>query len=209
MDAITEWLPRPLPNKRSRLALLQVRGASKGALTRFSEFLSPENILFFDGSETKIQVVESLVNTLPGRDQEAILQAIWNREREGMLGIQPDISILRGRLEGVHHIRAALGICPDGVRNPSNPCGMTRLFVLFVGPSTQTRLHAGFLVAASALFHNRQLVEKVLKLDSPDKVLEALRQSEGIVKPVNPLKRFFQKFFDFFRIHYGWGEPSL
>ena len=208
MDTITEWLPRPTARKRVEFFQKRISGLGKRPVVHFSEFLRPKNILFFHGNATKMQVVEALAGTLQGQDLPAVLQSIWSHEREGALGILPDISILRGRLGNVHHIRAALGICPNGVYNPSNPSGATRVFVLFVGPNTQTRLHARFLVAASALFHNRRSVEKMLRLRSSDQVLEALRRAEGIHVPVNPMKRFSRRISDFFRIHYGWGDAE-
>src|SRR5690242_15901391 len=106
MNPTTEWLPRPTVRERMERFQTLRRTPQLRLLTRFSEYLSAQNIVFFHGDETKIEVVEALVKTLPGHDPHAALQAIWSREREGALGIPPDIAIVRGRLEGVHHIRA-------------------------------------------------------------------------------------------------------
>jgi mannitol/fructose-specific phosphotransferase system IIA component (Ntr-type) len=208
INTTVEWLPRPTYKQRvQRFRALLSRSPQK-VVTRFSEYLTPENIQFFYGHQTKIQIVEALVGTLSGHDHTAVLRAIWAREREGALGIQPDISIVRGRIENTHHIRVALGICPQGVFDPSNACGMTRVFVLFLGPTSQTHLHANFLVAISALFHNRLLVDRLLKMDSSEKVLQTLQYAEGVSSRQNPLRRSVRSIKDFFRIHYGWGSSG-
>jgi mannitol/fructose-specific phosphotransferase system IIA component (Ntr-type) len=201
---VTEWLPRPTGKQRQELFRTFAQNSQQKPATQFSEFLSPGNIQFFHGYESKIQIVESLVRSLPGHDQEAALQAIWTRERDGALGISPDIAILRGRLEKVHYIRAALGICPLGAFDPSNPNGMTRLFILFVGPTTQTHLHMGLLVALSSLFHKRRFVEQLLRTESPEQVLQALQRAEGLDSGANPLNCALRRVTDFLSIRYGW-----
>ena len=204
----TTWLPRPPQNKRLERFRTFIQKPALVPIARFSEFLTPGNICLFQGQPNKIEVIETLVRTLHGQDHNAALQAIWSREREGTLGIRPDVSIMRGRLEHTHHIRAALGICPEGVFDPSNPDGLTRLFVVFVGPTTQTRLHTAFLVAASALFHNRRLVEQLVRMKSPENVLQALHVAEGTEHRQNPLKRAIEPISHFFRMYFAWNRAE-
>jgi len=203
-----EWHPSATLQERKILRSGLLRHSGAVSHSPVSEFLSEENILRFFGEESKIEVVEALVGSLHGRDHEAALQAIWAREREGALRIAPDIGILRGRLEDVHHIRAAIGLCSSGIVDPSNPDGKTRIFVLFVGPVNQTRLHAGLLVRISALFHNRRLVEKLLRAKTGKQTLEILRQAESPGSQTSFFKRGFRKVAEFFKNRYALGVPD-
>ena len=207
MNTSLQWLPRPTYQERLKQIRNYLHTPRQQSPIRFSEFLNADNILFFNSRVTRIQVVEALVGTFPSRDQTAMLQSIWNREREGSLQITPDVAILRGRLEGLHHIRAAIGLCQSPVSNPAIPDSQSRVFVVFIGPTTQTHLHANLLVAISSLFNQRHLVEQLLKLTAPTDVLQVFRQRDIPQPHISPLKHVAKQLSDFLRIHYGWG-PS-
>ena len=202
----TTWLPSETLQRRRQLQRVLLSRREKPEIYHFSEFLTGRKVLFFDGHESKIEAVEALVGTLSGQDPRSALQAIWAREREGAMIIPPDAAILRGRLAGTHHLRAALGLCSKGITNPSNPHARTRVFVVLVGPVDQTHLHMNLLVSISALLHSRDLVEKLLASSSAEQALQILIKAEGLSSRKNPLRRALQGLQDFFHLRYGWGS---
>jgi mannitol/fructose-specific phosphotransferase system IIA component (Ntr-type) len=171
------WLPQLTLEKRRQLQEALIDQPETSRPIRFTESLTAQNIIHFTEPATKIEIVEALTGTLIGINRAMALRSIWQRERDGSLTISPDVAIVRGRMEKVHHIRAALGLCPEGVPDPSNPQGKTRIFVLFVGPVDQTTLHMKFLSGISTLMHNRCIVKKLLKSRNPE---EAYRFLQGV-----------------------------
>ena len=183
------WLPRTTYQETKEVLQTPSHPASR---LGFSEFLDEKNILFFPQGESRIGVVEALVRTFPGLDHRELLTDLWGREREGSLIIAPDISILRARVEGVLHVQVAMGICPAGFTDPSNPNGVTRLVVLLVGSSDRLRIHLRFLVEISSMFRDKTLAKRLLRLRDSRQVLSTLRQTESMGFEPNALKRWFR-----------------
>jgi len=200
------WLPIETVQRRRQLQRVLLNRPEKPERYHFSEFLTNRNVLFFEGRESKIEVVETLVGTLSGKDHPSALQAIWARERQGALIIVPDVAILRCRLEGTHHMRAALGLCADGITNPANPQAKTRVLVVLVGPVGQTHLHMNLLTSISALFRTPGLTDQLLRSGSADEALRLLQKTDGVSGETNVVRRTFQSVRDFFVHHYGVGE---
>jgi len=192
----TTWLPNETFQMRRQLQRVLLSRRDEHERFRLSDFLTESNILILGGDKSKVDVVKALVQTLPGRDHEAALQAIWNRERVGSLMARPDVEILLGRLDSVYHMRAALGVCPEG---------RTRLFVVLVGPTSQTHLHMNLLTSVSYLFRDKHFVEKLLNSNSPRTILQQLMHAEA-AGPQSAIQRALGAVKEYWHAYYGWGQ---
>jgi mannitol/fructose-specific phosphotransferase system IIA component (Ntr-type) len=204
---MTALLPHVTASEKRELQRELLSSPLRREIFRFSEFLTPHSILFFKDNENKIGAVETLVGTFHGIDRATVLQDIWSREREGALIIPTGVAVMRSCLGSFHHLRVALGICPKGIVNPSNPDHRTQLFIILAGPLDQNHLHMNLLVAVSALFHNRRLVGKILKCGSSDEIIEVISNAENRRNcSRSRLYRFGRAIKEFFELHYGWGR---
>ncbi|MBI3291391.1 MAG: PTS sugar transporter subunit IIA [Elusimicrobia bacterium] len=145
---------------------------------RVSDFLSLKNVVFFPVGSSKQQVFDALVRTTNLPDPSLALQAIMAREQTGTTVIAPGLALPHARIQGLRTIVAALGLCPTGIVDPSSEGGPVRLFLLFLGPSENMRLHLAFLAGASSLFQVEGLSEALLQLTTPEAVIEKIRATE-------------------------------
>lgn len=189
----TTWLPNETLRMKRQLQQVLLSRPKELRRFRLSEFLTAKNVLHLDGHEGKIGVVEALVSTMTGIDRQAALQAIWTREREGSLIVSPEVTILRGRLAGLHHLQAALGIC-----------SRTHVYVVLVGPTDQTHLHMNLLASISALFHDRGLVKRLVNTDSAGRAFRIITDGEGLIPRTNSIQQTLETVRDFFHLRYGW-----
>jgi len=183
------WLPRPTYQEKKELT--RARPSLTSSL-RFSEFLFERNILFFPNGVSKVGIAEALVGSFPGLDARDVLADLWAREREGALLIPPDAVVLRGRLKNSLHVQAAMGLCPRGFADSSNPKGVTRLVILLLQPVDRFRIHLRFLVEISSLFKDKNLTQKLLKLKAAGQVIRTLQNAEILAQKPVGFRRFLQ-----------------
>lgn len=142
-----------------------------------SSYLSDKRIVFFTSSPSKRQVLGSLIGTLDLQDPSAALKAIFSREEIGSTIISPGLALPHARLEGLHRIEAAVGVCPAGVNDPHDGGTPIKVFVLFLGPADNMKEHLSFLSGVAALFQKEGFVDQLSRLASPQGVLHAIKQA--------------------------------
>jgi PTS system nitrogen regulatory IIA component len=151
---------------------------AKPEVVRVSDYLSEKNIAFFPAGPSKRQVFGHLIGSLDLADPNAALTAILAREEAGTTVIAPGLAIPHARMSGLGGLRAALGLCPSGVEDPKAEGGPIRVFLLFLGPAENMRLHLAFLASVSAVFQSEGLMDALLQLHTPQSVLEIIRDAE-------------------------------
>ena len=200
---MTAWLPSETIQKRRTLQRALLRQSAPRPRTRLAEFLTEKNILLFFGPAGKAAAAEALVATLIGVDRRAAWRDLWARERRAPLRIEPDTAILRARVPSLHHLQAALGICPDGFALAADG-RMTRLLVVLAGPSDQSPLHMNLLASVSCALRDRSLARRLLRAGSAAAALRALRQAEGLCEHKNPLRQARVAMREFLARRFRW-----
>ncbi len=147
-------------------------------MKKVSDYLSNSTVAFFTAGPSKRQALGSLIALLDLADPSSALNAILSREEMGSTIIAPGLALPHARLEGLKQLKAAIGICPTGVHDPQSGGAPIQIYVLFLGPSDNMKEHLAFLANVSALFQKKGFMDKLCKLDSPQGVLQAIRQAE-------------------------------
>lgn len=142
-----------------------------------ADFLSAEQIIFFDKGLSKQDALTRMVKSLPYPNPDLALNTILEREKIGSTIIIPGLAIPHGRLLDLPDILASIGICPQGVEDPVTK-EMIRLFLLFVGPANYMKRNLDFLAAISALFQTEGLIDVLLQLTTPDAILTKIKEIE-------------------------------
>jgi len=172
------WIDKLTGKKPAVSASAQGAGKPSPKILKVSDYISTKNIAFFPAGPSKKQVLGNLIGSLDLPDPSAALTAILAREEAGSTVIGPGLALPHARLAGISRIAAAVGICPTGVVEPRLDGGPIKLFVLFLGPADNMKEHLAFLASVSALFQVEGLVDALTQLNSPDAVLEKIRQTE-------------------------------
>jgi len=153
----------------------------KSKIPAVSSYLSEKRIVFFTAGPSKRQVLGNLIGTLDLSDPSSAINAILAREEIGSTIIAPGLALPHARLEGLHQIEAAVGICPSGVHDPHDGGTPIQVFVLFLGPADNMKEHLSFLSSVAALFQKAMFVDQLSKLASPQGILHAIKQAEKAI----------------------------
>ena len=139
-----------------------------------SDYLNENRIGFFTKEHTGRHIFEKLIGSLAFADQKSAVEAIQAREAAGPTVIAPGIAMPHARMDGLSTIEAAFGIHnDDGAASDA-----ARLYLLFLGPKKNMKLHLDFLASASSLFMSEGLCENLLQTRTPDAVMSHIRAAE-------------------------------
>ena len=178
MKSSTVWLPRPgLRDRRSRFHLWK-RQSFRSRGESLSAFLTEDMIVFLDRETTLYEAADRLIRRFPVPHQDAIHKHLWTQELQGSLRVDGRGAILRARAPKVHHIRCALGLSRDGLRDPLHSAQPLHLVLVFTGPVNQTRLHLNFIVASAAIFHREDVCRRLLRSAGAAEALGVLHEAE-------------------------------
>ena len=159
-------------------------GASAGTAsapaspTRISSYFSEKSAVFLPAGLSKQNVLTRLMGAMEISNPEAALKAVMEREAAGPTVIAPGIAVPHARVEGLSKITAALGICPGGVLDPAAEGGPIKLFILFVGPTSNMKEHLGFLASVASLFQVDGFGDTLLQQTTPVQILEKIKEAE-------------------------------
>src|SRR5262249_26748109 len=145
---------------------------------KVSDFIGKKQIMFFHAGPSKAQVFGSLIAALDLSDPNGALKAIFSREEAGSTIISPGLAVPHARISGIRRLKAAVGLCPQGIIDSKSKAEPVRIFVLFLGPADNMKEHLGFLAAVSALFQRPGFMTELLKQTTPDSVLSLITQEE-------------------------------
>jgi mannitol/fructose-specific phosphotransferase system IIA component (Ntr-type) len=137
-----------------------------------SRVMTEKNIIFFPTGVSKEQVFRSLIDTFQLPDPNVALKAILDRELWGSTVIVPGLALPHARIPGIKQIAAAIGICSGPVPH---------IFVLFIGPVDNMKMHLDFLSSVSAIFQKESLLNAIAQLKTPELVVSKIREVEKTV----------------------------
>lgn len=144
-----------------------------------SDFLTEEKILFFPTAVTKRVIFETLIDAMKLDDPALALKEVLYRELWGRTVLAPGLALPHARIAGMTRIEAAIGICPQGVAEPSLADSKKPfIFLLFFGPTSDVQQHLAFLAAVSSLFQTKELPDRLMQLRQPASVLTQICAAE-------------------------------
>jgi mannitol/fructose-specific phosphotransferase system IIA component (Ntr-type) len=136
---------------------------------RVGDFLTEDHAVVLKEAMSKEEILRTLVACLSLPNPAQALHAILEREKTGETLIGTGVMIPHTRLSGLKTLHAALGVSEGGP---------VHLWLLFVSPMEDARIHLTFLSALSALFQNEAHVDALGKMKSPKEILDYIRESE-------------------------------
>jgi mannitol/fructose-specific phosphotransferase system IIA component (Ntr-type) len=136
---------------------------------RVGDFLTEDHAVILKEGQSKDEILRILVSRLSLPNPAQALHAILEREKTGETLIGAGVMIPHTRLPGLKTLHAALGVSEGGP---------VHLWLLFVSPMDDARIHLTFLSALSALFQNEAHVDALAKMKSPKEILDYIRESE-------------------------------
>jgi len=140
-----------------------------GTRLRFGDYLTESRVLILPPKLSKEHIIRDLLARLDLPNPTQAFQAVLNREKTGPTLIGSGVTVPHARMEGLSGLQAALGLSREGP---------VHIWILFVGPKENPQLPLAFLSSVSALFQNEGLVDTLLKLESPKRILDYIHQAE-------------------------------
>ncbi len=126
------------------------------------------------------QLVDLLVTAhgLQPDEREAIIKALFDRERSLSTGLEKGLAVPHASVEGLKEAIAALGTCREGIPFESVDGQPARMIVLVVIPKGLFNQHIGTLASIARLSGNPHLRESIVGAKTPEQILATIRNLE-------------------------------
>lgn len=148
-----------------------------------SSVLNVKNIKLNMMAKSKEEAIEELADLLV-RDgavinKDVFLKDVWLREEQGSTGFENHIAIPHGKSSGVARTALAIGRTQHQIPWETMDGSDVRCIILFaVCLVDQNATHIRLLSQVSGSLADEEIVEKLLKEDSPQKIIDLLN-AEG------------------------------
>lgn len=148
-----------------------------------SSVLNVKNIKLNMMAKSKEEAIEELADLLV-RDgavinKDVFLKDVWLREEQGSTGFENHIAIPHGKSSGVTRTALAIGRTQHQIPWETMDGSDVRCIILFaVCLVDQNATHIRLLSQVSGSLADEEIVEKLLKEDSPKKIIDLLN-AEG------------------------------
>ena len=145
--------------------------------------LLDEQVILVDLKAThKRAVIEEMATSLTtsGKitDQEAVLQAVLEREKIMSTGIGKGVAIPHGKCNAVNQLTGVLGIKKEGIDFQALDEQPVYLFFLLVSPTEVSGPHIRALAHISRLLRQDALRKRLIDAESPQAVLDLIAEEE-------------------------------
>lgn len=144
-----------------------------------SSVLNVKNIKLNMMAKSKEEAIEELADLLV-RDgavinKDVFLKDVWLREEQGSTGFENHIAIPHGKSSGVARTALAIGRTQHQLPWETMDGSDVRCIILFaVSLMDQNATHIRLLSQVSGSLADEEIVEKLLKEDSPQKIIDLL-----------------------------------
>lgn len=151
-----------------------------------SDVLNAKNIKLNMMAKTKEEAIEELTDllVLDGVviSKNDFLKDVWLREEQGSTGFENHIAIPHGKSSGVARTALAIGRAQHQIPWETMDGSDVRCIILFaVCLVDQNATHIRLLSQVSGLLADEEIIEKLLKENDPQKIIELLiPEDEGI-----------------------------
>jgi two-component system sensor histidine kinase KdpD len=147
----------------------------------FAERFQSNNILVWQESRTKTQAITELHNALqsalPKNVKSTSLKLILNRETEMSTFLNEGIAVPHSVIPGLDKVHFAIGIPKHGISD-ANPEAHTHAVLLALYPPELSSEYLTNLAKAAALFRDRNKVEQLASVETPENLLAWLKNNE-------------------------------
>lgn len=149
-----------------------------------SSVLNVKNIKLNMMAKSKEEAIEELADllVLDGAviNKDIFLKDVWLREEQGSTGFENHIAIPHGKSSGVARTALAIGRIQHQIPWETMDGSDVRCIILFaVCLVDQNATHIRLLSQVSGSLADEDIVEKLLKEDSPQKIIDLLSAEEG------------------------------
>ncbi|ENV9334630.1 PTS sugar transporter subunit IIA [Klebsiella aerogenes] len=148
-----------------------------------SSVLNVRNIKLNMMAKSKEEAIEELTDLLVHDgaviNKDVFLKDVWLREEQGSTGFENHIAIPHGKSSGVTRTALAIGRTQHQIPWETMDGSDVRCIILFaVCMVDQNATHIRLLSQVSGSLADEEIVEKLLKEDSPQKIIDLLN-AEG------------------------------
>jgi fructose-specific phosphotransferase system IIA component len=155
---------------------------------KLTDLLSEDVIRIPLNNSEKGKIIEEMVDILDAahrlKNRDAVLEAVFKRERAMSTGMGDGVAIPHAKSEHVDHLLAAFGITEKDVDFESIDDKRVRLIFLLVGPTDQTGPHLKALSRISRLMHRADFRDTLSNAKNAAQVIEAITAEEKKYFPI-------------------------
>ncbi|RSK70961.1 PTS sugar transporter subunit IIA [Enterobacter huaxiensis] len=149
-----------------------------------SSVLNVKNIKLNIMAKSKEEAIEELAELLVSDgaviNKDVFLKDVWLREEQGSTGFENHIAIPHGKSSGVTRTALAIGRTQHQIPWETMDGSDVRCIILFaVSLVDQNATHIRLLSQVSGSLADEEIVEKLLKEDSPQKIIDLLNAEEA------------------------------
>lgn len=149
-----------------------------------SSVLNVKNIKLNMMAKSKEEAIEELAELLVSDgaviDKDVFLKDVWLREEQGSTGFENHIAIPHGKSSGVTRTALAIGRTQHQIPWETMDGSDVRCIILFaISLVDQNATHIRLLSQVSGSLADEEIVEKLLKEDSPQKIIDLLNAEEA------------------------------
>lgn len=135
-------------------------------------------------AKSKEEAIEELAELLVSDgaviNKDVFLKDVWLREEQGSTGFENHIAIPHGKSSGVTRTALAIGRTQHQIPWETMDGSDVRCIILFaVSLVDQNATHIRLLSQVSGSLADEEIVEKLLKEDSPQKIIDLLNAEEA------------------------------
>lgn len=150
--------------------------------TEINQLLSPERIRIGLPGTSKESVIDALVDLLEGHEAvdrlEAVRTAIFERENMMSTGVGKGLGLPHAKTDAVTETVASFATTAEPIDFGAIDDVPVQLLLLLVGPEAHKSQHIKILGRISRLVSRDGLRERLLRAETPDVVIETLREGE-------------------------------
>ncbi len=122
--------------------------------------------------------------------EEAILEALQNRETLGSTAFGNGIAIPHCRLKGIEDFVVGLMTVPEGVDFEADDGKKVRLLVFLIAPAQQNNAHIRLLSILSQTLENSNVVARMIAAETDAQLAKTFRQAAGLdIQTLEPTLR--------------------
>ena len=151
--------------------------------TEINQLLVPERVRIGLPGTEKSDVIDALIDMLADDNAiaslEAVRTAIFEREQKMSTGVGKGLGLPHAKTPAATETVAAFATTDEPVNFGAVDDEPVRLILLLVGPEEHKSQHVKILGRISRLVSRDSLRERLVEADTPDAVIETIREGEA------------------------------
>ncbi len=149
---------------------------------RLSEILDAKNIIpdlkARDKKKAIEELAETIVNSQPSMDKNALVKVLLERERLGSTGIGDGVAIPHGKFHGISEPVISFGRSIKGLDFESMDGQPVFLFFLLVAPENSASVHLKALARIAKLLKNSAFRKTLLEIPTRQELYKTIIQND-------------------------------